>query len=488
MLTPELAWTPLPPMDWTPAAARHLASRLGFSVNPGLVQKVYTMGPVVTLQELLGSIAPFAESGLIEEMRAEMGAKQMAVQQSSGAEKREMRQEVQKENRKSYAEYAIDWYAFAREPRHSVQEKLVLFFENVWVVAFAGVRRTPALMDYQRRIRRNLGASYPEMCKELAVSPAMIRYLNLNQSRKGSPNENFARELFELFCLGEGNYSEYDIKEAARAMTGWTVNQYEEARFYKSRHDGTRKTVFGQTDNYDMEGIIDLVYEQPAAARFLPNEMARFYLTEDGLGERMLEPLAESWKASGFSIPHLVTKFFTSRIFYDPGFQGNMIKSPVHYYIGLLQDLDLDVFPSPRRTNNMLRTMGQQFYNPPNVRGWVGGRNWINSATLAARRQMVGSLLQPVPYKRLNADEEAAVKEAEEAGRAHFTLGNDQLAPFAGSDPDVLAAQFANRFYVDPQPESLGDIFRQLGLTMKGNQLVKACLMATLTAPPYHLC
>jgi uncharacterized protein (DUF1800 family) len=488
MLTPESAWTPLPASEWTLGHARHLASRLGFSINPALVKAVAERGPAGTLQAYLKEIRPLTSAGHLVEMSEMMGARYDEIKEAAPEEKRQMRQELQKANRKGYQQYAIDWYTFAREPRNSPQEKLVLFFQDVWVVAFAGVRRTPALMDYQQRIRSHLGSSYPEMCKDLATSPAMVRYLNLNQSRKGSPNENFARELFELFCLGEGNYSETDIKEAARAMTGWTVNQSEEVRFYKGRHDGSLKTIFDKTGNFDMDGVIDLVFEQPAAARFLPKELVRYYLTEEGLGNRMIQPLADSWKASGYSLPHLISTFFTSRIFYEPGFQGNMIKTPVQYYLGLLQDLDLDVFPSPRRTNNMLRTMGQQFYNPPNVRGWVGGRNWINSATLASRRQLVQSLLQPVPTGRLNADEEEAVARAEAAGKATFTLTREQLKEIAGKDLDLLAESFSRRFYIQPETEALREVFDQLQKTREGAELGSACLAATLTAPPYHLC
>ncbi|MEX0325329.1 MAG: DUF1800 family protein [Puniceicoccaceae bacterium] len=488
MLTPETAWEPLPKEEWTIETARHLAVRLGFSVNPALVAKVYEWGPEVSLQKLLGKIEPLTDRGEVAAMRESMGERYQELQGSNPAKKREMRQMLQKENRQSYAQYGLDWYAFAREPGHSAQEKLVLFFQDVWVVAFSGVRRTPTLMDYQDRIRRNLGRTYPEMCRDLAISPAMLRYLNLNQSRKGSPNENFARELFELFCLGEGQYTEEDIKEAARAMTGWTVNQMDEVRFVRQRHDTSRKKLFGETGTFELDDVIELVFKQPAAARFLPNELARFYLTDDGLGDRILEPLAENWRASGFSLPYLVMTFFRSRVFYEPGFRGNMIKSPVQYYLGLLQDLDLDVFPSPRRTNNILRTMGQPFYNPPNVRGWVGGRNWINSATLAARRQFVESLLRPLPANRLNADEEEAIAEAEAAGRAQFTVDQGQLQKLAEMAPDQLAGALANRFHVSPRPETLLPMFQELQSTQAGPRWAAACLAATLTAPPYHLC
>ena len=157
MLTPETAWEPLPAEEWTMEAARHLAARLGFSINPALVAKVHEWGPAGTLGQLLGSIEPFGTRTEVAAMRERMGERYQEMEGSDPREKREMRQMLQKENRETFAQYGLDWYTFAREPRNSAQEKLVLFFQDVWVVAFAGVRRTPSLMDYQNRIRRNLG-------------------------------------------------------------------------------------------------------------------------------------------------------------------------------------------------------------------------------------------------------------------------------------------------------------------------------------------
>jgi uncharacterized protein (DUF1800 family) len=364
----------------------------------------------------------------------------------------------------------------------------VLFFGNVWVVAYSGVRDAAALFDYQQRIRRHLGGSYPEMCLQLALAPAMVRYLDLNRNRKQAPNENFARELFELFCLGEGNYTEQDVKEAARALTGYALEKDGQVHFRQGRHDTSRKTIFGVTGRHDLPKLIELVFQQPAAARFLPRELARGYLTDAGLPDELIQPLADDWRASGFSIPRLLARFFLSRIFHDPAFRGNMIKAPVHYYIGLLQDLDLDVFPSPRRAGNLVRLMGQAFLNPPNVRGWVGGRQWINSATLAARRQLVQGLLEPVPAGRLNADEKRALEHAAAAGADRFTVAAGRLEKLAGLAPAELAGQFARRFHIEPDAAWLEDLFTRLRAGRDGREWVKACLFAALTAPAYNLC
>jgi hypothetical protein len=219
------SWSPLPDSEWNRDTAKHLAARLGFSINPAIVNRIQSLGPAGTLKRYFSSIRLQPVPDKLSGMGMSMLDMQNKMKEAPPEEKRKLRQSIQKQNRQSYQDYAVDWYQFAREPKNSPQEKLVLFFQDVWVVAVQGTRSTSALFDYQNLIRRNLGKSYPEMCKQLAITAAMVRYLNLGQNRKGSPNENFARELFELFCLGEGNYSEDDIKEAARATTGYTVNQ-----------------------------------------------------------------------------------------------------------------------------------------------------------------------------------------------------------------------------------------------------------------------
>lgn len=485
-ISPEQAWQPLPKEIWTPAAARHLCARLGFSLQTGWIETFEQSGPLGLIKEALGRVEAMPGPESVLGMVEELGDYRDALREAGELEKRQIRQEMRKRNRAGYTDFAVDWCRFAREPRNSAREKLVLFVQDVWVVAFQGVQSTPALVDYQQRIRRHLGKSYPEMCKALAVSPAMVRYLNQNQNRKGSPNENFARELFELFCLGEGNYSEEDIKQAARALTGYTVNPADEVRFVKGRHDSGQKTLFGRSGNFGLEEVIDLVFEQPSAASFFPGEMARFYLTEEGLPDKMLKPLGDMWRDSGYSIPFLVQTFFSSRIFFDEKFRGNMIKAPVQFFIGLLQDLDLDVFPSPRLTTNVLRSMGQAFFNPPNVRGWVGGRHWINSATLSARNQVVNSLLH-ARMKNLNADEQMAVEEAEQAGRARFQVDSNLLVRIGSMQPDEAAEFLSERLHVDPDPAELVSLFHDTEAKWPRQKGILR-LKAALTCPAYHLC
>ena len=465
---------------------RHLAHRLGFAGPRMAAEGGPGTDPEALLEAAFGKIRAMPRAG----GGPGPGYPQMegAAAEGGSEEARQRRQQARQMEREAYAAYGMEWLAFAREPAHSAQEKVVLFFQNVWVVAFQGLRSASALRDYHERIRGGLGGNYPDLCKSLARSPAMVRYLNLNQNRRGAPNENFARELFELFCLGEGNYTEADVKEAARALTGFVLDGDDTVRFVLRRHDAGPKTIFGERGAFDMEGLIDLIFRQPAAARFLPHELARFYLSEEGLPEELLSPLAESWRASGYSIPFLLRTFFSADFFFAERFRGNLIKSPIQFYLGLLQDLDLDVFPSPRLSLNPLRAMGQAFFNPPNVRGWVGGRQWINSATLAARAQLVNSLFEDPGRLRLNADEEAAVALAKAHGKGRFTVDRPWLAELGRMDDAELARTLAERFHADPRPEALQPLLREVPAGLRGRARGTACLKLALSCPAYHLC
>ena len=317
---------------------------------------------------------------------------------------------------------SIHWMQFAARPENSAYAKWVLFLSDVYVVSYEKVNRTPLIYRHVDTLARHGLGPAPVLTKAISRSPAMITYLDLNQSRRGAPNENFARELFELFVLGEGNYTEKDIKESARAFTGYRLRPPAEFVFAPLQHDTGPKTIFGQTGNFSGDEVIDLAYGTKAAGAFLPHEMVKFYLSDAMLPKDYLLAIGERWQAQGYDLRWLAHAFFGSRLFFAPEFRGNFIKSPVQFYLGLVQDLDLSVAPIPRFVLNPLRQMGQVLFTPPNVRGWVGGRNWINSAALAARRTMVEMLFNPINEKTLNADELVDVAAARSRGQADFAV------------------------------------------------------------------
>jgi uncharacterized protein (DUF1800 family) len=496
-LTPQEAWQVLPASEWNADAARHLLRRTGWTARPDEVERALHDGLTATLDRLFPA-EPLLPPKPLLVARLEENAPALAqkVQQmAAGDEKQRGQRELQERSRIAVQDLSLKWLQHASRPESAAFAKWVLFLSDVYVVSAEKVRN-PGLIHRHVEIlaRHGLGPA-PALTKAVSRSPAMVIYLDLNQNQRRAPNENFARELFELFVLGEGNYSERDIKEAARAFTGYRAEQYRgEFTFRPAQHDPGPKTVFGQTRNFTGDEVIDLAYAQPAASAFLPHELVKFYLLSDGnLPPEHLAALGETWRASGFDLRLLAQRFFGSRIFFAPEFRGNFIKSPLQFYLGLVQDLQLDVAPLPRFTLNRLREMGQLVFYPPNVRGWVGGRSWINSATLGSRRQLVETLFRPIDEAALNADELLELIAARSNGAANFTVTDESLAPLAPLDP-AAAAEKLIATYLPVRPSSdTAEELRQF-LSTGGNdrsarlRRLRRAAVTLLQSPEYHLC
>jgi uncharacterized protein (DUF1800 family) len=321
----------------------------------------------------------------------------------------------------------------------------------------------------------------------------MVLYLDLGENRREAPNENFARELFELFLLGEGSYTEADVKEAARAFTGYRIVPSGGVAFVPKRHDPGVKTVFGRTGPFAGDDVIDLAYTQPAAAAHLPRRMALFYLADQPLPAAHLAALGSRWREAGYDLRWLARRFFGSRMFFDPSFRGAFIKSPVQYYLALLQDLGLDPMPVPRAVVNPLRRMGQVPFSPPNVRGWTGGRTWINSGSLAARRAVVESLFFPLNEANLNADEWLEIAAARTTGRDRFTVPESRIARLASLEPEAAVSQLEGELLALPAGpgfrSTLGGFIAAAGPNPRERfRRTRRALIALLESPEYQLC
>jgi uncharacterized protein (DUF1800 family) len=226
----------------------------------------------------------------------------------------------------------------------------------------------------------------------IAVSqdPAMLRYLNNASNRKQAPNENYARELFELFTLGEGNYTEADVKEAARALTGWTLRG-EEFLDAPRLHDDGEKTILGKTGEFDGYDLIDIIIEQPQAARHLSRRILVFFVSDDP-SPALVDGFAQEIRAARFNLRESMKVLFSSEAFYDESSRFDLVKSPVELVVGTLRLLEIDP-DDPLALAAATRSMGQELFQPPNVKGWDGGRKWINTATLFARYNFASNVL-----------------------------------------------------------------------------------------------
>ncbi|MDP2138016.1 MAG: DUF1800 family protein, partial [Candidatus Didemnitutus sp.] len=335
-LPPQEAWQPLPAGEWDESAARHLLSRLGWTATPASTAQTLQDGAGATLRRYFGKLPEFPKPPLIAQLETDGPELARKVARGDEAAKRAARRAARDQFREALAELTIQWLQHAAKPENAPAEKWLLFLQDIWVVGVEKVRNTALIYQHQDWLRRGALTTYPLLAKAMSRSPAMVVYLDLQQSKVGAPNENFARELFELFTLGEGNYTEADIKEAARAFTGYR-QQLGQFAFVRRQHDGASKQVFGRTGRFTGDDVIDLVFQQPAARTFLVREMARFYLSDTPLPAEHTQVLGNWWAEQGFSMGKLLAAFFTSRIFYAPEFRGNFIKSPLQFYLGLMQ-------------------------------------------------------------------------------------------------------------------------------------------------------
>jgi uncharacterized protein (DUF1800 family) len=493
-LSPENAWQSLPAAEWNADAARHLLRRVGWTARAPDVERAVSEGLTATLDRLFPVEPPLLQKPRLVS-RFEINALTMlrTAMSMAGDERLRAQRELQERARIAIQELTIKWLQFAAQPDAAAVAKWVLFLSDVYVISAEKVRNAGVVYQHFDILARNGFGPAPALSKAVSRSPAMVIYLDLAQSQLKAPNENFARELFELFVLGEGNYTEADIKEAARAFTGYRARPDGVFRLETRQQDLREKTIFGATGKFSGDDVIELAYSQPAAETFLPREMGKFYLSETPLPNSHLATLGAAWRATGFELRPLIRQFFGSRLFFAPEFRGNFIKSPIQFYLGLVQDMQLDVAPIPRLTINPLRQMGQALFYPPNVRGWVGGRQWINSATLTARRQLVESVFAPIDERSLNADEQIELVAARSNGIEHFTVSDEPLLPLAKMDPATAASQLARDLLPGVSASGIVDDVQQFIATTGNDERqrlrrIRRAAVTLMQSPEYQLC
>lgn len=489
-LTPQQAWQRISTREWTSAHARHLHRRAAWAVLPEQIDEAMRVGPHATVRQMFHQPTSLSiPKSVVEADQERRGNYQRMQAIESPEERRQLQRETRQRAVAAGQQMTMEWLEFASSPRNAAYEKWVSFLQNIFVVSLESVRNPAWIFDHHQLLRQGGTGSYRDLCRAVSRSTAMILYLDLHLSRASAPNENFARELFELFMLGEGNYTESDVKAAARSFTGYR-HRNGEFRLDPSQQDRDPKTIFGRSGRWSGDDVIRLALEEEAAATFLPSQLCQFYLAEEALPTPYLKELGNIWRQADFNLGVLLDRFFTSRIFYKAQFRGNLIKSPLHFHLGLVQDLQLTVRPFPRTVLVGYRQMGQHLYHPPNVRGWVGGRLWVNSSTLGARRQLVESFFQPIDEERLNADERTALQAARARGRVELAVSRERLRQLGETEPELIADRFVQFFL--PRPPSPGYRDALVNYLKEGPgtraDRIHTAAMAMLQSPEYNLC
>jgi uncharacterized protein (DUF1800 family) len=374
-----------------------------------------------------------------------------AMQQMTPEERQQMQRERQRTQNLQRTELIAWWYQEMVATESPLTEHMTLFWHNHLTSSFQKVRR-PELMYRQNVLLRGYAlGNFGGLLHAIAKDPAMILYLDNQTNRRGRPNENFARELMELFTLGEGHYSEQDIKEAARAFTGWMIDARSGEFVYNPRqHDGGMKTFFGRSGNWNGDDILNMLLEQPRTAVFVTEKLWRD-LVSDTPDAQEVERLAKIFRDHNYEMRPLVEAMLTCPAFRDSAHRGALVKSPSELMVGTARTLGLPVGDG-RLLIQSGRQMGQALMDPPNVKGWPGGVAWIDADSLLARRRFLdlatrGVDLNPAMQRAVMAGQPAAMDRLdrmEAAGeRAGARAGQRQQVARAGQRQGLRGADRA---------------------------------------------
>jgi len=290
---------------------------------------------------------------------------------------------------------------------HPLQERMTLFWHGHFATSIAKVRLPALMRDQNVLFRQHALGKFAVLVQAVSKDPAMLVWLDSNTNVRGKPNENYARELMELFCLGVGHYTETDVREAARAFTGWHTNANAGPGynpnpnptfvFQRSQHDGEKKTVLGQTGAWDGGDVERIVLQQPACGRFIVRKLYRQFVSEAAVPpDALIEPLAERLRKSDYDVGAVLGVMLRSRHFFSTFAYRQRVKGPIEFVVGLLRALQAKM-PGDAVGLSLpvaARELGQALFAPPTVKGWDGGAAWLNTATVLARHNLAWRLLQ----------------------------------------------------------------------------------------------
>jgi len=354
-------------LTWDRRTATHFLWRTGFGASPTDLDRALHDGLERTLDRLL---TPQPESPTFQ--AADRLLKQAAL--DSG----------------SILDLKAWWLHRLHASENRLLEKLTLLWHNHFATSNEKVSSVPLMLAQNELLRRESLGNFRRVLHGIARDVAMLVWLDSNANRKRHPNENFARELMELFSLGVGNYTERDIQEAARAFTGWHVRNSE---FWMNsiQHDTGSKTVLGQTGHFDGGEVVELCLKHQACPRFLAFKLLRQFVIQQPHPEQT-EALAARIRHHDFAWSPVLRELLTSRLFFANEHRNSLIKSPIELVLGALRTLDAK--PQLQNVAKLCAELGQSPFEPPTVKGWDGGRLWISSTTLIQRANFATTLLR----------------------------------------------------------------------------------------------
>jgi uncharacterized protein (DUF1800 family) len=396
----------------------------------------------------------------------------------------EERKKVQQKQREGVRSLNLNWLKLFVHTDAQLREKLAFFWHGHFACRNLNVFYQQGLLDV---LRRHALGSFREMLHEVSKTAAMLNFLNNQQNRKDHPNENFAREVMELFTLGRGNYTENDIKEAARAFTGWSAGLKGGFLFRRGQHDYGTKTVLGKTGNFDGAEVLDILLEQKQTAKYISQKIYRFFVNDNADAEKV-SWLAERFYKSDYNIGKLMEDIFTSDWFYDEKNTGCKIKSPIELIAGIQRMLPMQL-ENEEAFTFLQRALGQVLFYPPNVAGWPGGKTWIPQLINDADELNVTAK---------DDDDQMMGKKIAEEGRKPMGYGkrsiirasinwNDYIKHFGPVQKEQLVDAIAKNL-LQTKSRVNDELIKRYTNAASRDSFIKSVTLQLMSTPEYQLC
>jgi uncharacterized protein (DUF1800 family) len=401
----------------------------------------------------------------------------------------EQKKELRRQSVSDLKSLNLNWLSEMINSETQLREKMSLFWHGHFACRVINIYYQQELLN---TIRQNALGNFGDLLREVSKSPAMLSFLNNQQNKKQHPNENFAREVMELFTMGRGNYTETDVKEAARAFTGWGFNMKGEFVDRPFLHDAANKVFLGKKGNFNGDDIIDIILEQKATARFITQKIYKYFVNED-IDNTKVELLSEGFYQSNYDLNKLMSSIFLSDWFYEEKNIGTRIKSPVELIAGVRRLIPMEL-EKPEAQLLFQRVLGQVLFYPPNVAGWPGGKNWIDSSALLFRMRLPQILTNADEFLiRAKGDDDVMMgKEGldnkPKANQINATIDWDSVVEVFKQVPKEDLGKRVNEIVLQTKNSINENVLKRYIDNTSREGFIKSTMIELMSTPEYQLC
>lgn len=417
---------------WDARAVEHLYSRAGFGASRREIDRGVKKGVSALVDELLNE--RYEEDPFFYERMGIDDAERMRDLERE--ERRKLIRERNRADRLQMQAFSAWWIDRMIEGHDPLRERMTLFWHGFFTSSYKEVGRSDEMIAQNDLFREHGLGSYRALVHGIVRDPAMLRYLDNDKNRKQAPNENLARELMELFTLGEGNYTEEDVKEAARALTGHRANRQGEFDVRWRAKDRGPKTILGVEGRHDAKTLVEILLDQPACARWVTTKLLTYFEGYPPTEER-LASYAQTLRDADYELKPFLRRLFLDPYFYSDEIVGARVLSPIDFLIGTSRRLDIDA--PPAFVGQAASVLGQRLFDPPSVKGWDEGETWITTSTLLQRGNFAGMMLGVVDLDDLLADAQGDMEP--EDSMMDADMMSEEMAGEAMSSEDSELAQ-----------------------------------------------